>query len=319
MTWSYSKKTTDLFMAAVRGEPGTHMGEVADPDGLGEHGSIACGDALRFTFRVERHPTDPTQDRIREARYLTFGCTSAIAASEALCAIIEEGGYTPIGALEITNQDIVRYLGGLPEQKIHCSVMGAEALEAAVFDWAKKRGVDLARLGVDIRREEQEEGRVVCTCFGLTEPYLRRKIVELNLRTISDITNAVKAGGACMSCHHAPGGLQDLLDDTWGRRPAAFVELPVLPTPRVEAPPERPEMSPFKFAKLVEQVVEEYLRPQLARDGGDLEIVDIKGTLVYCRLLGACAACAGATRTLKMMVEHALKERVDQRIRVIEV
>ena len=107
MTWNYSQKTTELFMAAVQGKPGTHLGEIEDADGFGEHGSIACGDALRFTFRVDRHPDDPLKDRITEARYLTFGCTSAIAASEALCAIIEEGDYTPIEALKITNQDIV--------------------------------------------------------------------------------------------------------------------------------------------------------------------------------------------------------------------
>ena len=154
MTWNYSKKTTELFMAAVQGRPGSHLGEIEDADGFGEHGSIACGDALRFTFSVDRHPTDPKLDRITEARYLTFGCTSAIAASEALCAIIEEGDFTPIDALKITNSDIVNYLEGLPQAKIHCSVMGAEALEAAVFNWAQKRGVDLADLGIDIRRDE---------------------------------------------------------------------------------------------------------------------------------------------------------------------
>ncbi len=97
--------------------------------------------------------------------------------------------------------------------------MGAEALEAAVFNWAQKRGVDLAELGVDIRHDEQEEGRIVCKCFGLTEPYLRRKIEELELKTIPDITNAIKAGGACMSCHHTPGGLQDCSTRSAGREP----------------------------------------------------------------------------------------------------
>ena len=150
MAWQYSEKTTQLFMDAVQGKPGTHLGEIEDPDGFGEHGSIACGDALRFTFRVERHPTDPSQDIMTEARYLTFGCTSAIAASEALCALIEAGVYTPITALKITNADIVNYLGGLPAQKLHCSVMGAEALEAAVFNWAQRRGVDLEELGVEL-------------------------------------------------------------------------------------------------------------------------------------------------------------------------
>jgi len=319
MTWNYSEKTTELFMNAVQGKPGTHLGEIEDADGLGEHGSIACGDALRFTFRVKRHPEDPTLDEITDARYLTFGCTSAIAASEALCCILEEKTCTPIGALNITNQDIVKYLGGLPQAKIHCSVMGAEALEAAVFNWAQKRGVDLAQLGIDIRADEQEEGRLVCQCFGLTEPYLRRKIEELELRSIADITNAVKAGGACMSCHHKPGGLQDLLNETWGVQPTGLKELPVLPMAGTALAPQRTEMSPFKFAKEVERVLDEYVRPQLAKDGGDLELVDIKDTVVYCRLQGACATCAGSARTLKLMVEQALKDQIDQRVRVVEV
>jgi len=321
MGWEYSEKTKQLFMDAVQGKPGTHLGEIEDPDGIGEHGSIACGDAMRFTFRVERHPTDPIKDVITEARYLTFGCTSAIAASEALCILIEGGRYTPIDALKISNQDIVDFLNGLPKQKIHCSVMGAEALEAAVFNWAQRRGVDLRELGVDIHADEMEEGRVVCKCFSLTEPYLRRKIKELNLRTITDIINAVKAGGACMSCHHTPGGLQDLLDDVWGgERPREG--LPIVPA--VELPgltPERQPLgqSPYQFAKSVEKTMEEHVRPALAQHNGDVEILDIKDNLIYCQFKGACRGCASADQTLKMMIEQTLKERVDERIRVIAV
>jgi NifU-like protein len=295
------------------------MGEIQDPDGLGEHGSIACGDALRFTFRVRRHPTDPLQDVITDARYLTFGCTSAIASSEALCTLIEQGEFTPIGALKITNRDIVTYLDGLPNQKIHCSVMGAEALEAAVFNWAQKRGVALTALGVDMHAEEREEGRLVCECFGLTEPYLKRKIKELGLKTIAEITGAVKAGGACMSCHHKPGGLQDLLNEVWGVQPVTLKVVPTPPTPREPADPSRPSLSPYQFSKRVEQTLEEYVRPLLKRDGGDVEIVDIKDLVVYCRLVGACAGCGGAGMTMKLMVERTLKDMVDDRIRIIAV
>lgn len=304
-------------MDAVQGKPGTHLGEIENPDGMGEHGSIACGDAMRFTFRVKRHPSDPTQDIITEAKYLTFGCTSAIASSEALCDIIEKGSYTPLTALKIRNSDIVEYLDGLPEQKIHCSVMGAEALEAAVFNWAQRRGVDLKKLGIDIHDEETEEGRMVCKCFSLTEPYIKRKIRELNLRTIPQITNAIKAGGGCSSCHHVPGGLQDLLDQVWGGQTAAAsgaVQLPVLPSE-----PVTPEFSPYQFAKKVERVIDEYIRPSLRMDGGNVQIMDIKGTLVYCSLRGASSSCAGASQTLKMLVERSLKDQVDERIRVIEV
>lgn len=315
MAWEYSDKTRQLFMDAVQGKPGTHLGELESPDGMGEHGSIVCGDAMRFFFRVRRHPTDPLQDVITEARYLTFGCTSAIAASEALCALIEEGGYTPVQALKITNKDIARYLEGLPVQKIHCSVMGAEALEAAVFDWAQKRGVDLRQLGVDIHPREQAEGRLVCKCFGLTEPYIRRKIKELNLRTLDEISGAIKAGGACMSCRHAPGGLQDLLDETWGRPTASGS--PVEPVTDAAAPAET--VSTFRWIKRIEQVIDTAIRPMLRADGGDIELVDVKDHRVYCRLMGACAGCPGASQTLKLMVERTLKDQVDDRIRVISV
>lgn len=336
MAWEYSEKTKQLFMDAVHGKPGTHLGEIENPDGFGEHGSIACGDALRFSFRVRRHASDPTQDIITEARYLTFGCTSAIAASEALCTIIEQGGYTPIQALSVTNQNIVDFLEGLPEQKIHCSVMGAEALQAAVFNWAQKRGVDLEKLGVDIRPEEQEEGRIVCQCFNLTEPYIRRKIKELGLKTIPQITAAIKAGGACMSCHHKPGGLQDLLNEIWGGPQTQFAELPALPegmpnagvaagvggvggATAAGASGGSPAPSPYQLGKRVEQVIEEHVRPMLARDGGNIEIVDIKDTIVYCRLQGACASCFAAGTTMKILVEQVLKDQLDQRIRVIAV
>ncbi|MGD2107818.1 MAG: iron-sulfur cluster assembly scaffold protein [Phycisphaerae bacterium] len=319
MAWEYSEKTKKLFMDAVHGEPGTHLGEVDNPDGLGEHGSIVCGDAMRFTFRVERHPTDPLKDVIVEAKYLTFGCTSAIAASEALCTLIEQGRYTPLDALKVQNKDIVDFLEGLPEQKIHCSVMGAEALESAVFNWAQKRGVDLKALGVDIHADEQAEGRIVCTCFSLSEPYLKRKITELNLRTIPEITNAVKAGGACMSCHHVPGGLQDLLDETWGAGRDTGRAVTATPATIASGESRQPELSPYQFSKQVEKAIDEYIRPMLQRDGGDVEIVDIKDANVYCRLAGACAGCAGAGQTLKMMVERTLKDNVDERVRVIEV
>ncbi len=317
MAWEYSEKTIQLFMDAVHGKPGTHLGEIEQADGFGEHGSIACGDALRFTFKVDRHPTNPEQDIISEARYLTFGCTSAIAASEALCMLIEERKCTPIQALQIKTDDIVAFLDGLPNQKIHCSVMGAEALEAAVFNWAQKRGVDLKKLGIDLHEDEKEEGRIVCNCFSLSEPYIRRSIRELDLRTIPEITHAIKAGGACMSCHHAPGGLQDLLNEVWGKQATALKTEPREPAGAPAA--ELIKLSPYQLGKKVDQVVGEYIRPMLKKDGGDIEIVDIKEHMVYCTLTGACAGCAGAAVTLKLMVEKTMKEQIDERIKVIAV
>jgi NifU-like protein len=336
MPWKYSDKTKELFNAAVQGEKSAHLGEIANPDGIGNHGSIACGDALSFTFRVERN-IDPLKDVIVEARYRTFGCTSAIASSEALCRIIESQHYTPIEALKITNKDIVDFVGGLPEQKIHCSVMGAEALQAAVFDWAKKRGIDLISLGININQQEQQEGRIVCNCFALTEPYIRRKIRELNLRTIPEIVGAIKAGGACTLCQNKQGGLQDILNEIWGTEENAQTKNNSLPTSNNNLPAQNqpqnftsqspPQQTPnntgnnssFKFFKQIERLLEEEIRPVLRRDGGDLELMDIKDKTVYVELKGACSGCAGATETIKYLVENLLKENIDTEIRVIQV
>lgn len=313
MAWEYSEKTKRIFMDAVQGKPGTHLGEIENADGVGQHGSIVCGDALKFTFRV-RKAENPLEDIIVEAKYLTFGCTSAIAASEALCALIEGHELTPIRALKIQNKDIVDFLEGLPQQKIHCSVMGAEALEVAVADWAKKRGVDLAAQGVKLAgaHAEEDEGRVVCKCFSITEPYLRRKIKELNLRTIEDIISALKAGGMCGACRYAPGGLQDILNETWGSGEPA-------PTTVASAPVAAGAPSPFLLYRKIEKVIEETVRPVLKGDGGDIELVDIKDWKVYCALRGACAGCMGAARTLQLIVERTLKDQVDERIQVIPV
>jgi NifU-like protein len=310
MPWDYSDKVRRLFLDAVAGKPGTHMGEVADPDGVGRHGSIACGDAMEFAFKVER-ADDPRRDRITISRYRTFGCTSAIASSEALCRLLEEKTLTPIEALQVKNADIVDYLDGLPQQKLHCSVMGAEALQAAVVDWARRRGVPISELGIDPQQLHEDEGRIVCKCFNLTEPYIRRKVRELELRTIDEITAAIKAGGACSTCHHEPGGLQDILDETWGRKRGA-------PAAKAETQ-KKSARTPFQLAKEIERVLDNQVRPRLAMDGGDLEIVDIRDKKVFCRLKGVCAGCMGATGTLRFVVEDALRETVDPEIQVIEV
>ncbi|HNZ02951.1 MAG TPA: iron-sulfur cluster assembly scaffold protein [Myxococcota bacterium] len=313
MPWDYSEKVLQLFRDAMASKAGTHMGAIEDPDGIGSHGSLSCGDALEFAFKVDRNQ-DPRLDRIVQARYRTFGCTSAIASSEALCALIEEKGLTPIEALKITNADIVDYLDGLPAQKLHCSVMGAEALQAAVADWAAKRGVPLEELGLDTTIQKDDEGRIVCRCFNLTEPFIRRKVRELNLHSIADITNAIKAGGACTACHHEPGGLQDILDDIWGREDQSTM------TPQ-PLPPTSSSMqrTPFQLSREIDRVVESDIRPRLQKQGGDIEIVEIRGKKVFCRLLGGCQGCSGAPQTLRLVVEDSLRSKVDAELEIISI
>lgn len=125
-----------------------------------------------------------------------------------------------------------------------------------------------------------------------------------------------------MSCHHVPGGLQDLLDETWGGNRKQLRILPQAAAPIAPAPPAKAPaapLSPYQLSKKIEKTIDEYVRPLMRRDGGDVEIVDIKDFLVYCRMVGACQGCRNASQTSRMMIEQTLKDLVDERVRVIDV
>ena len=165
--WEYTDKVKDHFLNP------RNVGVIDNADGVGEVGSLACGDALTLYIKID------DQERIKEAKFQTFGCASAIASSSALTEMLK--GLTLEEARKITNEDIADYLGGLPKEKMHCSVMGRNALENAITNY---RG----------ETEKEVDGEVVCECFGVTDKEIFRAVRENNLTTIEDVTNYVKAG-----------------------------------------------------------------------------------------------------------------------------
>jgi NifU-like protein len=266
--WEYTDKVRDHFMNP------RNVGEIENADGIGEVGSLACGDALTLYFKLDEN------ERIADAKFKTFGCASAIASSSALTEMIK--GIPLVEAEKITNEDIAEYLGGLPKEKMHCSVMGREALEAAI---AYYRGIPLP----------MAEGEVVCECFGVTDLEVKRAIAESNLRSVEEITNFTKAGGGCGKCHDR---LEELL------REARHEVQQIIPDKR----PTR--LTNIQKIKLIEEVLEREVRPTLRKDGGDIELIDVDGDFVIVSLRGACVSCKKSQTTLKEYVEKKLREQV---------
>ena len=173
--WNYSDKMMDHFRNP------RNVGQIENPDGTATVGSLACGDALTFQFKLGE------DGRIADAKFKTFGCASAIASSSALTEMVI--GKTLEEASAITNAQIAEYLGGLPPQKMHCSVMGREALEAAVENY---------RTGKNTDRNLEEE--TLCSCFSVSENEIRRVITENQLTSVEEVVNFTKAGGGCGRC-----------------------------------------------------------------------------------------------------------------------
>ena len=277
--WDYTEKVKDHFLNP------RNVGEIEDADGAGEVGSLACGDALRLTFKLDQNK------RIKDAKFKTFGCASAIASSSALTEIIK--GKTLEEAGKVTNQDIANYLGGLPVEKMHCSVMGREALEAAIANYR----------GQEVKKEDFE---VVCNCFGVTDREIIKAIRENDLKTVEQVTYYTKAGGGCGQCHPK---IEALIEKV---RKEMEKEAP-------PAKPERKKLTNIQKIKLIEETLGREIIPALKADGGDLELIDIEGNRVYVALRGSCSFCPSAEVTLKQYVEAKLKEFVSSDIEVEEV
>ena len=125
----YNSTVMDHFMNP------RNMGDIKEADAVGEVGAAACGDIMKITLKI-----DETTGTITDARFKTFGCGTAIAASSMATELVK--GRTIEDLQEnFNNQQIVDALGGLPPVKIHCSVLASEALNAALEDYKKRKGI----------------------------------------------------------------------------------------------------------------------------------------------------------------------------------
>lgn len=281
--WDYTGKVMDHFRNP------RNVGVIENPDAVGEVGSLACGDALKLMLKLG------PDGRIADAKFQTFGCASAIASSSALTEMIK--GMTLDEAAKVTNQEIADYLGGLPEQKMHCSVMGREALEAAIDNY---------RIG----RTEKKilSGKVVCNCFGVTEEEILRVVRENGLSTVEQVTNYTKAGGGCGKCKGDIGKIVEAI--VLERHEAAR---------KAGAQAGIRKMTVIEKIRLIEQTIDKEIRPLLKRDGGDIELIDVEGNRVKVALRGMCAGCNVASFTLKDVVGAKLKQFVSSDLMVEEV
>lgn len=279
--WEYS----DIVMDHFRNP--RNVGKIENPDGTGTVGSLACGDALTLMFKLD------AKQRITDVKFQTFGCASAIASSSALTEML--AGKTVDQAEKITNKDIAAFLGGLPDQKMHCSVMGREALEVAIHNY---------RTGESGMKHLDDH--IVCTCFGVSENEIRRVVTENSITNIEDVTNFCKAGGGCGMCQ---SDIQKIIDSVSSARS-------LTPPPLVTQPGKA--LTNLQKIRLIEEVVEREIRPNLQKDGGDIELIDVVGNQVLIGFRGMCAGCQSSAFTKQDFIEAKLREFVSPDIIVVE-
>jgi len=167
----YNEKVIDYFQHP------RNQGEIPDANGIGEVGSPVCGDLMKIWLKIDENGI------IRDAKFKTFGCASAVASSSIATEMII--GKHINEAKKITNQDIVDALGGLPEHKIHCSVLAADAIQRAIDNY------------LGIKPVEEKEIEYVCKCQKVSKEQIEEAIARgaYTVEMIAEATGATR--GEC--------------------------------------------------------------------------------------------------------------------------
>lgn len=302
-----------------------HMGELTEDDAknknakliIADFGAESCGDAVRLYWLV-----DEKTDKIIDAKFKSFGCGTAIASSDTMAELCI--GKKVDEAVKITNIDVEFAMRDNPEtpavppQKMHCSVMAYDVIKAAA---ASYKGVDPSDFESEI---------IVCECARVSLRTIKEVIRLNDLKSVEEITQYTKAGAFCKSCIK-PGGheekeyyLVDILRDTR----AEMEQEKLLNQAKAQSglnfdDIEFESMTLVGQLKAVESIMDKEIRPMLAMDGGDLEILDIRkedGVIdIYIRYLGACSGCASGSSGTLYAIENVLQENLSKNIRVMPV
>ena len=273
--WEYSEKVKEHFKNPK------NVGSIENADAIGEAGALSCGDKLKLYLKIDNNI-------ITDAKFQTFGCGSAVAASSMLTEMII--GKTVDEAKKITNKQIADALDGLPPEKMHCSVMGREALEDAIKNY---EGDDWEEIEIG---ENETASKIVCHCFGVSEDEIIKAVVENGAKTFDDVSKLTSAGLACGRCRAEIEGI----------------------IKKYAKPVEKEKLNPVQKIIKINTIMETVIAPELRKDFGDIELVNVEGNNVYVSLKGHCSTCANAKLTLKNFVETKLKELVDDEIVVLE-
>jgi NifU-like protein len=276
---------------------------------VADYGAESCGDAVRLYWAV-----DPSNDKIMESKFRSFGCGTAIASSDVMAELC--AGKTVDEAVKITNIDVEFAMRdhpdipAVPPQKMHCSVMAYDVIKKAASIY---KGVDMASF---------EEEDIVCECARVTLRTIKDVIRINDLKTVEEITAYTKAGAFCKSCIK-PGGhevrehyLVDILTNTRAEMEKEKQSESVVTE-------DFKSMSVVRQTKLIEKALDEHIRPMLVMDGGNLELLDIKDEgheiQVFIKYMGACNGCASSSTGTLYAIEAVLRRELYPEIRVLPV
>lgn len=181
LEWVYSEKLKEHFMNPKNVLKDENIDEY---DGKGIVGNIKCGDEMMMVIKV-----DKKNNTISDCKWKTYGCASAIASTSILSEMVK--GMTLDKAYHVSPKDVAKELGGLPEHKIHCSVLGDKALRAAINDYYLRNNMP--------QKIETEKARIICQCMNVTDKEIEHSVLE-GVRTYLELQEHTKLGTVCGQC-----------------------------------------------------------------------------------------------------------------------